>query len=315
MNITLSQATAFYLILIIGATFHAHSDTNPEPLLSFTHDELYSPSPALNEKLRRAIRQGFFYVEIPPMTKDLIPEAVNFAHSFYKNPQFKEAALSHVTTFHDFPHAQFESFFCEQPYWSIYPEAIQICANSLIDLSLTLLRNIMPLVLPQLSSQDWAPATGGLFGGKGNYFFSFNHYRPEKKMIGLIPHQDTGYITLLFIDKKGLYGFINNKWCSIDPKPGFFIVNLGRALEMLVNDTSKLVASWHFVERITAEKHGGDRISFGLFSDNHPETPVMAASPDGRLITKYQTYSQYLDEYKAEVKNKIIEIPPIEDIA
>ncbi len=52
MNITLSQATAFYLILIIGATFPAHSDTNPEPLLSFTHDELYSPSPALRRKIK-----------------------------------------------------------------------------------------------------------------------------------------------------------------------------------------------------------------------------------------------------------------------
>lgn len=303
-----------YGVILVGATLTIPQLLLCEPLISFTHAEIQSTSSVVEEKLRNAVKQGFFYVEIPPETKSLIPHAVNFANTFYKDQQLKEARLSLTSGYHDFPHAQFESFFCEQPHWNIYPEAIQACAHSLTELSLTILRKVMPLVLPQLSPRAWTSATGGLLEGKGTYFFSFNHYRPEKKVIGLLPHQDTGYITLLYTSKKGLYGLIDTTWRSIPPKPGFLIVNLGKAFEMLVNDHSKLVASWHFVEQISLEKHSGDRISFGLFSDNNPNAPVMAATPEGHLMMKYETYAQYLKEYMHDVETKIIDVPPTQDL-
>jgi hypothetical protein len=83
---------------------------------------------------------------------------------------------------------------------------------------------------------------------------------------------------------------------------------------MLVNDPSRLVASWHFVEQVSPDESGEDRVSFGLFSDNDPKTPVMAATPAGGLITRYDTYAQYLKEYQYEVENNLFDVPPIEDL-
>ncbi len=56
-----------------------------EAILSLTQKEITSESKELEDKLRKAARQGFFYVEIPSEAQELIPDAVHFAHTFHKN--------------------------------------------------------------------------------------------------------------------------------------------------------------------------------------------------------------------------------------
>lgn len=312
LNLMILVCGSFYAVDILPTELEIGYEKTgtTESIVSISEQELQGDSQELEDTLRQAARQGFFYVEIPAKIQMHVKDVVAYANAFYTDQKLKEAKLTMTSGYHNFEHAQFEMFICERPHWNVYPEHIQEFATSLIDLSLTILRKVFPIVLPQLSPGDWKQATGGLLDGLGTYFFSFNHYRPEKKMIGLIPHQDTGFITLLFIDKKGLYAHINNtQWQAIPPKPGYVVVNFGRAFEILVNDSSRLVGAWHFVEQISAENHGGDRISFGLFGDNHPETPVMSVSPEGHLEMRYPSYRQYLHEYLADVKNQKIEIP------
>lgn len=312
--VTVPMVVGFHELLPSELVLSREKVRAAEEIVSITEQELHSNSPELEQKLLQAARQGFFYVEIPAKLQEQVKEAVDYAHTFYKDEALKSAKLSLTSGYHDFEHAQFETFFCERPHWNIYPGHIQECAQGLVDVSLTILRKVFPLVLPQLPPEHWKQATGGLLDGLGTYFFSFNHYRLAKNMIGLLPHQDTGYITLLYIDKKGLHAHIDNKqWQAIQPKPGYFVVNFGRAFEILVNDSSRLVGAWHFVEKITEESHGGDRISFGLFSDNHPDTAVMAASAEGKLTLKYQSYSAYLKDYLADVKYEKVDIPKIDE--
>ncbi len=323
MNVNLITKMLLYSMFIVaylqeplmaaeGAAAHEKARAS-ELIISISEQELYSDSQELKDKLREAARQGFFYIEIPARLKPSIEEIVAYAHTFYKDETLKAAKLTRTSGYHDFEHAQFEAFFCERPHWNVYPVNIQEFAQTLVGYSLDILHKVFPLVLPQLSQVDWKKATGSLLDGLGTYFFSFNHYRPEKKMIGLLPHQDTGFITLLYINKEGLYAHMNNKqWQSIPPKPGYFVVNFGRAFEILVNDTSRLVGAWHFVQQITEKTHHGDRISVAFYADNHPDTPVMVASPEGALSMKYPSYSDYLIDYLADVKYKKVEIPKIE---
>src|SRR5262249_6974090 len=147
-----------------------------------------------------------------------------------------------------------------------------------------------------------------LLSGGGAPFFSFNHYRPEKKCLGVMPHKDSGFMTLLHIDKPGLLAQINGKWLPISPLEGFLVVNLGKAFELLVNDRSKLNAAWHYVQQTNREVHG-DRVSFALFIDNHPDSELMIAHSDGQLETLYASYKEYLIHFVQDMNDQRPEIP------
>ncbi len=272
-----------------------------ESVQSFTQEELLGTSEELEVRLRRAAQQGFFYVEMPEKLELLIGDAVEFAHKFYKDKKLKNIKMPAGGGYKDWEKAQAESFFCERSFWGkCYPEEVVALANSLINLSEEIFGKVFPLVAEQLPKDQWSKAVGDLFKKDGSYHFSFNHYRPTKKMIGVQPHRDFGYITLLFINKEGLRAKIDNEWCSIPPKKGYFVVNFGRAFEILVNDSSKLIGNWHYVEQIP-EEESGDRISFGLFSDNKPTSAVCRITADGELEEVYPNYGKYLEASLVEV--------------
>lgn len=128
-------------------------------------------------------------------------------------------------------------------------------------------------------------------------------------MIGFNPHRDVGYVTVLFINKKGLNAKIDGEWEPVGPKPGHFIVNFGKAFEILVNDTSKLVGSLHYVEEISEEI--GDRISFGLYSNNSLDTSIYKVTSDGNLEIVYDTYAELAKAITDEVKGEELDIDSV----
>jgi len=279
-------------------------------IVSLSEKELYGNSEELDKKLLQAAQQGFCYVEIPKKLKDWLDEVVQFANGFYKDEELKAKEFSWTTKYHDFKEAQVESFVCQQPYWKkAYPKNIKEFAQELTELSELIFHKTLSLVLPQLPQNQREKATGGLYNDKGVYFFSFNHYRPTKKMIGFNPHRDIGYVTVLFINKKGLNAKIDGKWESIVPKPGHFIVNFGKAFEVLVNDTSKLVGSLHYVEEISEEI--GDRISFGLFSNSSLDASVYKVTSDGNLEIAYDAYVELSKVIIDEIKGEEIDIESV----
>ena len=301
------KIVSFYLSLLISATMLKAVEEKIN-IVTISQKELYSDSQKLKNKLAKAAQQGFFYVEMPKKIKNLIPAAVDFANTFYHDETLKKLNLPGFgfSGYHDLEHTQVEYFTAEREFWNItYPKAIQKLAKYTNDLSLHILRTVVPLVIPQLSPNQLNHATGDLLNGGGLYHLSFNHYQPAKKEIGLNSHRDFGYVTLLFINKKGLYAKINDKWKRIEPKPGYFVINFGRVFEILVNDPNKLNAAWHFVETIKEETHNGDRISFGLFSDNDLNIPVQRVSPDGTIEVVYPSYKQFIDDSFKDVCAKV----------
>lgn len=275
-----------------------------EPIVTISEDEFKTSSDTLNEKLLKAAQHGFFYLEIPDNLKESVKDAVQFAHTFYCDQELKEKTkeIPGITGFHEL--GQSESLMSMEEHWqSIYPQPILQLANRLTMVSETVLGKVLSLVVPHLPQELWRQATGGAYGKSTSHSFSFNHFRTDKEIVGYPAHRDIGFITLLFINKDGLYAHINGKWQPVQPKEGYFVVNFGSALEILVNDHSKLVAAWHVVEQITQEKHVGDRISFGLFSNCDEHAPVMQATSDGELIEVYPTYLAFTHEQINKAKN------------
>ena len=294
-------------LLILSAAILAGSQVYSHEIVTITEQELQSNDQNLTVKLKQAARDGFFYMQTPSLAQDLIPHAVDFANNFYKSDYYTSIVnLPNVTGYRKYDNSQVEGFYCERMHWdTLYPKEVAQLAHILHDLSLDLLQKVAPLVLDHLPVEKWPQATGGLYQDQGMYHLSFKHYRVEKNEIGINPHQDVGFLTLLYIDKKGLYAKIDDAWQPIDPKPGYLIVNFGSAFEILVNDQSKLQASWHFVEQITNEKHGGDRINFALFSNNNLEVPVHRILPSGELEVVCDSYQEFIKNNLAMVYQKL----------
>lgn len=303
-----------FAIIWCTASLYAIAKQQPNqlPIVTISEQELMSGGKAFDEKLCQAACHGFFYVEIPTNAQPLISAAKQFANTFYKDEHFKTIELPGYSGYVNHDNVQAESFYCEGNLWQkVYPESVAQLAVYMKSFSERILQKVLSSVLPQLAIEQLNEATGGLYDGGGLYHLSFKHYRPEMKKIGLPPHRDFGYLTILFIEQKGLYAKINDVWHAIPPNPGHFIVNFGKALEILVNDPNKLKASWHYVEQIAPAKHRGDRINFGLFGDSCLATPVYKVTKDNLLEVVYKSYKEYVD---ASFKD-VYDAPDLLDIA
>jgi isopenicillin N synthase-like dioxygenase len=69
---------------------------------------------------------------------------------------------------------------------------------------------------------------------------NINHYPfYGKEQLGIAEHSDWGFLTLLYTTTPGLQILINDEWIDIQPKEGYFIVNIGDMLEILSNGKYK----------------------------------------------------------------------------
>jgi len=272
-------------------------------IIVITQQELAGNTIELEKKLIQAAKDGIFYIEIPSECKNLIPDALVFAHSFYTNEDIKNQKLSGFSGYHNRENAQVESFYAERKYWKeVLPEEIIQCATHMNALSAQLLKKVLDVVIPHLTANQLDVATGKVTANNGLYHAIFNHYRPEKTSIGLAPHQDFGFITLLSIHKPGLIAQLHGVWGNIFPKKDYFIVNFGRALEMLVNDTHTLTAIVHAVEHIRDQD---GRVSFGLSAESALDSSVYRVSENGSLEIVYETCQEYLVECFKNTYEKI----------
>lgn len=287
------NCTLFFIIFsVITVPMHPQE----LPILSLSCKELHSETEELNRKLLQAARQGFFYLEIPQESLELIPDAVHFGNTFYKDPHYSTLQLPGYNGYKTRENVQAEGFYCEHSLWlSVYSSSVATLAELMRNESNYILQKILSLVLPELDKEKLAYATGGLSKADDLYYLSFKHYRPEIDAIGLTPHRDFGYITILYIDKKGLHAKIENAWQPIPPRERYFIVNFGRSLELLVNDPHRLKASWHYVEQIKREEHNGDRMCFALFTGCNTNAPLHRVLGDGNLEIVYPSYQDFIN--------------------
>ena len=72
----------------------------------------------LNEKLSKACKVGFFYLEIPEDCKTLIDHAVKLGNTFYQKEEYKSLQLDGVRGYRDHQEFQVESLCLERAHWS-----------------------------------------------------------------------------------------------------------------------------------------------------------------------------------------------------
>lgn len=273
---------------------------NVDRLVSFSLNDFEAKKGDFNEKFTQALKDGFFYVDIPEVCKPHLSKVVSLAEGIRENDFLKAAELGPYLGFQVRQGTQAVAFSAKSHQWKqVFSETVVQVAEIMNNLALNILKeSLMQLSVPE---EQWSKITGGLTDVEGVNVFSLNHYRPNeikedqcKKEIGLIPHKDMGWITVLFINQHGLEWYNKGDWVDVLPREGKFVINFGRAFEIFVNDSAKLNASLHRVRRVEKE-----RTSFGIFINHNEGTSLYQRSVEGN-IAKVQTFEEYLAQCMRE---------------
>lgn len=265
-------------------------------MIQLTCQEVREKGADFGTKLSQALRSGFFYMEIPATCKDKISAVAKFAENIRKNEELKTAQLGDRLGYQIREGTQAVAFSAMCHQWEqVFPSYVIEVAWEMKALAI----EIFKTALSQLSvpEEKWSLLTGKATDGEGINVFTLNDYQPGIEQIGLIPHKDMGGITILFNDSMGLQTSQDGKkWTEVPPKEGFFIINFGRAFEILINDKDKLDASLHRVQRL-AEK----RMSFGIFINPKAGSDMYQMNENGQPVV-IGNYQDYLDKCFSEFK-------------
>lgn len=255
--------------------------------LAYVHNEKIEFQ--AEDGLRLALKDGFFLLKIP----DSIPiePGCTLCREFYRSKE--EGSESTVAyrgfknnkdIYFDRENFQTEHILIDAPGRKIhFPDNLVEMTEAMDALALLVLRCVMQSL--SIEKHLWDKVTGGALSGQGVHWFAASHYRPERQQLGCAPHKDTGFITILYIEQEGLEAFIDNKWCSINPVPGYFIINFGASFETLTAASSYPVkAILHRVRQCRPSTLNEDRFSFASFVNPPPSANIFQIQANGEPI-------------------------------
>ncbi|NHB63287.1 hypothetical protein C5472_19870 [Photorhabdus sp. RW14-46] len=245
----------------------------------------------------RAIRHGFFLLEVPPHID--FEYGDRLAYHFFEpvtegdlRPYtgFKSCTFSNgFEGYFDRKHDQWENLYIERAHWNLIPTEVATLGHHMAHMGTCILRSVLNHV--GIPRSDWELVTGGLSEGRGHQMLGFNHYRSDKATRGSKFHRDIGWITILRATERGLLAYIDDELLAIDPVPGHLIINFGSSIEVLTENLTKNVrANIHGVVR--TERNGQrDRMSYAMFLDNSLAGDLYKYGPKGPI--KVQSVKEF----------------------
>ena len=240
------------------------------------------------ESFRQGLHTGMFYLKIPEPMQRLITHGMQFAREFYQDTNLKQLTLSNYSGYFDRENCQAESFVCERIYWDTYfkPSELRDLAHQMSHIATEVL--LAAMEISEIPKKLWPDVTGKLCNDHGQNHMTFNHYCPEKsKKDGLREHRDFGAISVLYMEQKGLEAKINGSYQPILAKPNCFVIQCGRALETLINNTRTLNALFH---KVTHQDQ--DRFSFVAFLCPDNDSPVYQWKEE-KPVKVHETYKEF----------------------
>ena len=95
----------------------------------------------------------------------------------------------------------------------------------------------------------WSEASGGYTSGEGTAFLNFVHYDTAQPDLGLRPHTDYGFVTILDATSPGLQIELEGQFCDVPVLDGHLVINFGEALNFITQHSNRSVAA--IVHRVT----------------------------------------------------------------
>ncbi|XP_073060174.1 probable 2-oxoglutarate-dependent dioxygenase SLC1 [Primulina eburnea] len=129
---------------------------------------------------------------------------------------------------------------------------------------------------------------------------------PEPDLtLGMPPHSDYGFLTLLLQDEvKGLQIHHRDKWVTVQPVPGSFVVNVGDHLEIFSNGKYKSVLHRVLVNNTRYRVSVASLHSFPFTSTVRPSPKLISdGSPRRYKDTNFASFLKYIKSCDSTKKN------------
>jgi isopenicillin N synthase-like dioxygenase len=97
----------------------------------------------------------------------------------------------------------------------------------------------------------WSKASGGYSSGQGTAFLNFVHYDTSLPNLGLRPHTDYGFVTILDATSPGLQIELEGQFRDVPVLDGYLVINFGEALNFITQHSDRSVAA--IVHRVTSQ--------------------------------------------------------------
>ena len=114
----------------------------------------------------------------------------------------------------------------------------------------------------------WSRASGGYAAGEGTAFLNFVHYDTRNPDLGLRPHTDYGFVTILDASAPGLQIDVNGKFEDVPVLPDHLVINFGEALHFVTAHAERTVGA--VVHRVLSQK-SSDPVRHGMVYFANPD--------------------------------------------
>ena len=130
-----------------------------------------------------------------------------------------------------------------------YPTEIAHFGRQLDDIGRAVIREVFRQ--SGIPEELWTDASGGYSSGEGTAFLNFVHYDTSQPDLGLRPHTDYGFVTILDATSPGLQIEIEGQWSDVPVLEGHLVINFGEALNFITQHSNRSVAA--IVHRVTSQ--------------------------------------------------------------
>ena len=130
-----------------------------------------------------------------------------------------------------------------------YPVEIAQFGRQLDDIGRAVMREVFRL--SGIPEHLWSQASGGYSSGKGTAFLNFVHYDTSQPDLGLRPHTDYGFVTILDATSPGLQIELGSQFRDVPVLDGHLVVNFGEALHFITQYSNRSVAA--IVHRVISQ--------------------------------------------------------------
>ena len=130
-----------------------------------------------------------------------------------------------------------------------YPTEIAQFGRQLDDIGRAVIREVFRQ--SGIPEERWADASGGYSSGQGTAFLNFVNYDTSQPDLGLRPHTDYGFVTILDATSPGLQIELEGQFRDAPVLDGHLVINFGEALNFITQHSNRSVAA--IVHRVTSQ--------------------------------------------------------------
>ncbi len=159
---------------------------------------------------------------------------------------------------------------CRHHWEQHYPADITQFGRELDRIGVAVIREV--LRQSGIPEALWSRASGGYAAGEGTAFLNFVHYDTRNPDLGLRPHTDYGFVTILDATAVGLQIKIAGDFVDVPVLPGHLVINFGEALHFITAHSERSVGA--VVHRVLSQKYS-DPVRHGIVYFANPDLDGM----------------------------------------